>query len=162
MLNWMRYEWMKTGGITSGGSLVRSCGIHSDSYTSKKQNMEDLTGNVRITANFSISNRTTCRTPMQSNWTWPKLRIIQAISMTAIVGVIVYFTSIQPILKKKKVILSNPSKRFRRCLKASKCINMLKKLIFKICKTFKGSDRGRTLRTISYETFLCTQKESTL
>jgi hypothetical protein len=37
-------------------------------------------------------------------------------------------------LEKKKVILPNPSKRFRRCLKASKCVNMLKKWFSKSMK----------------------------
>ncbi len=52
----------------------------------------------------------------------------------------------------KEVVLPNPSKNFRRCLKASKCVKMLKKMVFKIYETEIGSDRGQTLRTNSYET----------
>src|SRR5689334_1686605 len=59
---------------------------------------------------------------------------------------------------KKISFLPNPPKRFRRYLKASKCVQRLKKMIVRIYETLKGSVHGHTFGTIFYETFFrCTE-----
>ena len=54
---------------------------------------------------------------------------------------------------KKKGILRNLPKTFRRCLKAFKCFQRPKKMVTKIYETLKGLARGYTIGTIFYETF---------
>jgi hypothetical protein len=54
---------------------------------------------------------------------------------------------------KKIGFLQNPQKRFRICVKASKCVQSLKKRIKKSTKPLKGSSPGHTFETFKYETF---------
>jgi len=59
---------------------------------------------------------------------------------------------------KKLVFLRNPSKRLRRCQKASKCVKILKETIFWNLRNLKGSYGVSRWRTISRETLLCSVK----